>query len=249
MKHKGIILAAGRGSRMKSLIDEHPKCMVQLDGKMLLEWQLEALQQGGVEKVTVIGGYNIEKFPAHLHTLCNARWYETNMVSTLLVANDILENNDTVISYSDIVYSSNHIEKLLECSGDICITYDSLWYDLWSERFEDPLDDAETFVAKDNYLSSIGAKTSSLQDIQGQYMGLLKFTPKGWKQVKDVLDELGAQKVDKLDMTSLLSMLLERKVSISVVEVQGKWCEVDSDADLDLYHNLLQASWSHNWQT
>ena len=41
---RGIILAAGRGSRMKHLTSERPKCMVKLQGKPLIEWQLEALR-------------------------------------------------------------------------------------------------------------------------------------------------------------------------------------------------------------
>ena len=248
MKHKGIILAAGRGSRMKSLTDEHPKCMVRLDGKMLLEWQEAALRNADVEDLVVIGGYNIDKFPSSFKTLCNERWYETNMVSTLMVADDILLHNTTIVSYSDIVYSSAHVQKLIASKGDICITYDSLWYELWSKRFENPLLDAETFVAKDNMLHSIGSKTTSIEDIQGQYMGLLKFTPKGWKQTKEVLDTMEPEATDKLDMTSLLSMLLQHNIPIDAVEVQGKWCEVDSDEDLNLYIQLMRGDWVHNWK-
>ncbi len=40
---KGIILAAGRGSRMKTLTDERPKCLVELDGRPLLDYQINAL--------------------------------------------------------------------------------------------------------------------------------------------------------------------------------------------------------------
>ena len=249
MTYKGIILAAGRGSRMKSLTEEHPKCMVHLDGKMLLEWQEEAIQAAGINDIVVIGGYNADKLPNRFETLCNTRWSETNMVSSLLVANDILEKKHSIISYSDIVYSHDHIQRLKECDGDICITYDALWYELWSQRFENPLDDAETFIIHDNILQEIGSKTDSLEDIQGQYMGLLKFTPKGWSQVQSILQKLTQDQCDKLDMTSLLSLILQKNIKISTVQVLGKWCEVDSDTDLEIYTQLLQHKWSHNWKS
>ena len=41
---KAIILAAGRGSRMKNLTDEKPKCLIELHGKALLDWQIQAIK-------------------------------------------------------------------------------------------------------------------------------------------------------------------------------------------------------------
>ena len=45
---KGIILAAGRGSRMGVLTDERPKCLTVLAGRTLLEWQIEAMRKAGI---------------------------------------------------------------------------------------------------------------------------------------------------------------------------------------------------------
>ena len=50
---RAIILAAGRGSRMKALTSDKPKCLVELRGRSLLERQLEALRGGGVSEIGI----------------------------------------------------------------------------------------------------------------------------------------------------------------------------------------------------
>ena len=82
-----------------------------------------------------------------------------------------------ITSYSDIVYSVDTITKLINFS-DIVITYDPNW--LWQMRFNNPLSDAENFRLDGDRLIEIGLKASSIEEIEGQYMGLLKFTPAGW---------------------------------------------------------------------
>ena len=57
MKASAIILAAGRGSRMKELTEEKPKCLVELAGKPLLHWQLSALRAAQHERILVVRGY------------------------------------------------------------------------------------------------------------------------------------------------------------------------------------------------
>ena len=57
---KANILAAGRGSRMKHLTDERPKCLIEFNGKPLLEWQLEAIRAAGIDEIGIITGYKRE---------------------------------------------------------------------------------------------------------------------------------------------------------------------------------------------
>ncbi|MFZ9450262.1 MAG: NTP transferase domain-containing protein, partial [Alphaproteobacteria bacterium] len=57
---RAIILAAGRGSRMRQLTDERPKCLVPLRGRPLLEWQLEALRGAGIREIGIVTGYRRE---------------------------------------------------------------------------------------------------------------------------------------------------------------------------------------------
>src|SRR6478672_13720540 len=50
---KAMVLAAGRGERMRPLTDTTPKPLLAVHGKPLIEWHLEALARGGVRSVVI----------------------------------------------------------------------------------------------------------------------------------------------------------------------------------------------------
>jgi choline kinase len=238
---KAIILAAGRGSRLAGLTDDQPKCLISVGGISLLERQLKALRKAGIVDIGLVSGYlahriqvsNVQKFD-------NPRWQETNMVMSLVCANDWITNSNFIVSYSDIIYNSAAIDALLAFSGDIVITYDPNWRKLWEMRFDHPLDDAETFrVTEDGILLEIGDSSKDIDNIQGQFMGLLKFTSGGWRTVELFLGTLSLDERDRLDMTSMLSGLLSSGIKIHAVAVSDPWFEIDSERDLAVFESFL----------
>lgn len=254
MKTFAIILAAGRGSRMKGLTADQPKCMLQLAGRPLLRWQEESLQEAGISDIHVVKGYKGECFPERFSFSVNPRWAETNMLFSLACASGYIEAmfgqgyGQFIISYSDIVYAADHVRKLMASEADIAITYDLQWEKLWSLRFQDVLADAETFVEKNGELREIGGRAAAISDIAGQYMGLLKMTRNGWDEWRAEVANLGIA-LDTTDMTSFLRHLLAEKHRIAAVPVQGRWCEADSSSDLAAYENALASGlWSHDWR-
>ena len=253
---KAIILAAGRGSRLKRHTDVRPKALVDLAGKPLLFWQLEALAAAGANDLAVVCGYQSEQIKALADNSVlpftpfeNLRWAETNMLSSLLCAAPWANGEECLVSYSDIVYPSRHVRDLLADTRPIALTYDTDWETLWRLRNEgDPLTDAETFREENGLLKEIGAKPKNLDQVRGQYMGLLKLTAEGWKIWLDRSTALGPA-VDRTDMTGFLRLLLADGVDIGAVAVGGAWCEVDSDRDLELYENsLAEGHFSHDWR-
>ena len=237
---KAIILAAGRGSRMKEKTDILPKCLTELWGKTLLEWQLTAIRGAGIEDICIITGYHaeeIEKRNPDLSFLRNENWANTNMVSTLVCADELLSSNDCIVSYADIVYEKEAIEKLICSKSDVSLTYYTEFRKLWENRFDNPLDDVETFkVDKDYNIIEIGQKANSLDEIEGQYMGILKFTPKGWRNVKKLMNKNMPKPVEKMDMTGLLEYLIVNGMKLEGVPYGKIWVEVDSQEDLRLYN-------------
>src|SRR5580698_2033629 len=207
---RALILAAGRGSRMGPLGDVRPKCLVELDGRPLLDRQLAALRAGGARDIGIVRGYRKEMLadPA-LSYFDNDRWSETNMVMSLACAAEWLRSGPVIVSYADIFYRGDLIRGLAGAPGSLVITYDRRWRELWTRRFADPLSDAETFrLDGTGKLLEIGGKTANIDDIQGQYMGLLKFTPPAWSAVEQLLSSLEPAIRDRLDMTGMIRRLL-----------------------------------------
>lgn len=233
-----IILAAGRGSRMKNLTEERPKCLVELRGKTLLDWQLTALRAAGISEIAIVTGYKRELLADRgLVEFHNPRWAETNMVSSLACAEEWLRAGQCIVSYSDIFYGAAAVRSLMQCPAPLAVTYDPNWLELWTQRFGDPLLDAETFrLTPEHTLAEIGNKPKSVDEVQGQYMGLLRFTPEGWGEVMRIRSDLTQEQRDKMHMTGTLQKIVEaRRLPILAVPYTGEWGEVDSQTDLEHY--------------
>jgi len=236
---RAIILAAGRGSRMKDLTDDRPKCLVELHGKALLDWQLEALRGAGITEIAVVTGYKREMLAGRgLVEFHNERWSETQMVTSLACAEEWLKTGPCIVSYSDIFYDTLAVSSLMESKALLAVTYDPNWLELWQQRFDDPLDDAETFLINSSgYVAEIGSRPKSIQDIQGQYMGLLKFSPDGWDCFSKFFNNFNNKEKSNMDLTRVLNrLIIEKNCKILAVEYIGKWGEIDNKNDVEIYN-------------
>ena len=100
---KAIILAAGRGSRMKHATDNIPKCLLKVKGKTLLEIQIEALKKSGIKKIGIVTGYLSEQLIDYCdNTFYNDKWNETNIVS----------NNEEIVNVQ-IIGTSSELDQLI----------------------------------------------------------------------------------------------------------------------------------------
>jgi choline kinase len=223
--------------------EDRPKCLVELDGKPLLDRQMAALRRGGVEEIGIVRGYRAEMLSLPgLSCFDNERWAQTNMVMSLAAASAWLRSGPVIVSYADIFYRAALVRGLMDAAGEMVISYDRAWRRLWTRRFADPLSDAETFrIDAAGQLLEIGGKTARIEDIEGQYMGLLKFTPAAWSAVEAHLATLDQPTRDRLDMTGLLRRLLAEKIiSITTFGTDGQWGEIDNPGDVALYQTMIR---------
>ncbi len=238
---RGLILAAGRGSRMGALTRDRPKGLTEIGGRSLISRAIESLRGGGCGEIGIATGYRAELVsPLGDRSFHNARWEQTNMVASLAAADVWLREAPVIVSYSDIFYTRETVAALAGDARAIAITYDPQWRALWEERFGDPLSDAESFrLNGESCLIEIGRKNVGYGDIQGQYMGLIKITPDAWNEIAKTVASLDQARRDKLDVTGLLSLLIARGVSVGAVPCIGVWGECDSESDLRVYQRWL----------
>lgn len=238
-KIKVIILVAGEGKRLRPYTLDRPKCMVEINGISLIDRQLAVLQAVGLNDIVMIGGFKAEMLKREgVKLIINPRYYETNMVWTLFSAEKELEGN-VIVSYGDIVYSRGILQALLKSTADIAVTIDKEWESYWRARNEDPLDDAETLkLREDLTISEIGQKPKSLDEVEGQYMGLMKFSAEGIQQIKELFHvavesgELLGNSIENSYMTDLLQAVINSGNPVTAVPVHGDWVEVDTVDDL-----------------
>jgi choline kinase len=239
---RAIILAAGRGSRMGRLTGDRPKCLVPFRGRPLLNWQIDALRGGGVREIGIVTGYRREMLSTRdLHEFHNPRWHDTNMVSSLECADEWMTAGPCIVSYSDIFYGAEAVAALLASNAVLAITYDPCWLELWQRRFADPLIDAETFkIDAAGHLLEIGDKPTSTAKVEGQFMGLLRFTPAAWDEVRRIRAAMPLASRDSMHMTGTLQLIIKTGlVSITAIPYRGQWGEIDSEEDLLAYPDTM----------
>lgn len=242
---KGIILAAGQGVRLRPLTDDRPKCMVEYQGVPLIDRIMDTLAECGVTQQVIVAGYLAEVLARHIRSrnariVTNSDFDSTNMVHSLFCAQDEL-NGDILISYSDIIYKPEILFAILSCPADLAITIDTEWRSLWQRRMDDPLADAETLQLDDQgCVIDLGRKPRSYDEIQGQYMGLIKISGRIWNQVKAIYHGLDrgrlydGKRFSQMYMTTFLRELIQSGIACQSVPIQGGWLEIDAPSDLSL---------------
>ncbi len=245
-----IILAAGQGTRLRPLTDDKPKCMVELAGKSLLQRQIEVLRSAGINRIVLVGGYHADRLETEgVELVINPRFAETNMVSTLFCAEDrMIPGEDILIAYGDIVYEPRVLRSLIDANAPVAVSVDREWQRLWETRMDDPLSDAETLkLADKNLIVELGKKPQVLDDIQGQYIGLIKVRSDTVETVRAQwhgLDRLGSydgKDFDNMYMTSFIQHLIDTGSDVRAAFTDNGWIEIDTVEDLTRYEQMQQA--------
>lgn len=237
-----IILAAGQGTRLRPLTNDRPKCMVELNGKPLIKHQLDLFERHNIKDISVITGYLQEKIDFKgVKKYFNPKFDSTNMVSTLFRASELFDGSDDIlISYGDIVYNDKVFQSIVNANDEINVVVDKNWKEYWSARMEDPLRDAETLkIDEKGHIKELGKKPKSYNEIEGQYIGLVKIRRDIAPNIKKYYEQLDKNAIydekdyENMYMTSFLQMIADNLASLTPVYINNGWIEIDEPSDLN----------------
>ncbi len=239
---RAIILAAGQGARLRPLTLDKPKCMVPYAGRPIIEHIVTTMHQCGIRDINLVTGYRADQLDyLGLPTSHNERFASTNMVHSLFCAARLLDD-DVVVSYADIVYAPRVLESLMASTSDLSVVVDRDWLELWKLRMSDPLADAETMkIDGEGHITEFGKKPTGYDDIQGQYIGLIKLSAAAAVAIREhyaAMDRTvryDGKDFDNMYMTSFIQHVIDELMPAAAVFVSGGWIEIDSAEDLELY--------------
>lgn len=241
---RAVILAAGMGTRLKQYTQDLPKCMaVVLNGKTLLETQMEALRACGVTDLAVVRGYKAEKinFP-DVRYYTNPKYATTNILASLFSAEEALDG-DTIISYSDIWYETAVVRRLLRCDKDIAIGVDIDWKEYYLGRKDHPIEEAENVIFNsENQVLKIGKIGAEQEEVHGEFIGMMKLTRRGCEILRRHYHRAGALhagkpfqravRFEQAYLTDLLQEMADLGVPIHCEIIGSGWKEIDTVEDL-----------------
>jgi len=247
-KAKAIIIAAGLGSRLKSYTENLPKCMLKFGDKTLLERQLEAYRNCGINNISVIRGYKKEKINYEdLRYYENPDFENNNILNSLFYAEEEL-NGNVIVAYSDILFEASVVRRLLESQADISIVVDIDWRGYYDGRKEHPIEEAENVIFNaNNEVLKIGKILTEKDDVHGEFIGMLKFTPRGaeifkkhFHRAKEIYWDKPYQRAaifQKAYITDIIQDMADLGVPVHCVIIERGWKEIDTVED---YQNALK---------
>ena len=246
---KAIIVAAGPGSRLNPLTNGKPKSLLEVGGKTILERALEALRANGIERIIVVRGYcsQLIDYP-NVTYYQNPNFRENNILRSLFYAEREMDD-DFIFSYSDIVYSSEIVTKLMDCKADIAMTVDVKWLQHYEGRDLHPISEAELVRVEDGKVVKIGKGVVRPDEAHGEFIGLAKFTRSGAEAMKAAYHRVAEERpaapfqhaasLDKAYMTDMLQELVDNGSTVQSIDIEGSWMEIDTPQDLERARRLF----------
>ena len=241
---KSIIIAAGLGSRLKGYTEALPKCMLMFGEKTLLERQLEVYKDCGIKDISVVRGFKKEKINYKgLNYYDNTDYHNNNILNSLFYAEEAISGN-VVISYSDILFDTSVVSRLLESNADISIVVDIDWRGYYIGRQDHPIEEAEKVIFDaNNEVLKIGKVITTKQDVYGEFIGMLKLSPRGSEIIKLHFNRAKkifwdkpfqrSQTFQKAYITDLIQDMVDMGVSIHCVIIERGWKEIDTVEDYE----------------
>lgn len=240
-----MIIAAGRGSRLKNETDDLPKTLVEVAGRPMLEWILEAFASAGLARkdVVFVCGYKADvikaRYPEFTY-VTNHDWQNNNILLSLLMAREYLSGG-FVSTYGDIVYEGAVVQKLLQSPADIALGCDTAWRRRYVGRTQHPETDAEKLRADGRRVVELSRNIPSEQ-ADGEFIGVMKLSRAGSAQLVQAFDAAeqrygGGQfregrSFQKAYLIDLLAEMLEQGTTMQREDTHGGYMEIDTLQDL-----------------
>ncbi|MBV8436811.1 MAG: phosphocholine cytidylyltransferase family protein [Silvibacterium sp.] len=229
---KAVILAAGQGTRIRSVHGERPKCLIPVGDQTILDCQLDALSMAGVREVAIVVGYKKEQIIDHVrfrrnhvgpnvHFIQNPAFGLTNNIYSLWVAREWLRDDSFVCLNADVIFDAEILVSALQGTASISMIVDPEWRD-----------ETMKVIIRDGLVVRMSKKIPRDQ-FHGTYIGITTFRRPIQEEFFGKMEELvGAGRVNEF-FNAAVQELADEGVSVGFTTTDGLvWAEIDDPLDL-----------------
>ena len=242
---QAIILAAGMGKRLKELTQNNTKCMVKVNGVTLIDRMLHQIDKHHLSRIIIVVGYEGQKLIDYISTLDiktpivfikNPIYDKTNNIYSLALAKNWLEQDDTLLFESDLIFEDSVLDALISDQRDTLVLVDK--YESWMDGT------CVKLAADDSIEDFIPGKKFNYSEIQNYYktVNIYKFS-QHFSQTHYV-PFLNAYQV-ALGENEYYEQVLRVIAMLDDPIIKGKklsgqkWYEIDDVQDLDIAESIF----------
>lgn len=244
---QALMLAAGKGSRLGRYTKDNTKCMLEVNGKTLLERCIDALKEANINKLVLVLGYKKENVinyikdkgldkKIEIEYVFNEDYDITNNIYSLFLAKDIFKREDTILLESDLIYEPSIIKELIESKYDNAAVLAK--YEQWMDGTVVTLDSEKNileFIEKQDfdydkinkYYKTVNIYKFSKEYIEKYYIPFLEAYVKAYGN--NCYYELVLKVISGINKALLKGYVIKNK----------KWYEIDDCQDLDISELLF----------
>jgi choline kinase len=228
---KAVILAAGQGTRIRSIHGERPKCLINVDERTILDHQLDALSIAGINDVAIVVGYEKEQIIAHVkqrnHPNQKIRFIEnpafalTNNIYSLWLSLEWLRGDTFVCLNADVIFDPEILCSAVRSLAPISMIVDPLWRE-----------ETMKVIIFGNRVLRMSKKISS-EEFSGTYIGITVFNRAIQERFFGKMgDVISAGRVKEF-FNVAVQELADEGVQVGFTSTDGlPWAEIDDPLDL-----------------
>jgi len=243
---QAIILAAGMGRRLGDYTKENTKCMVPVNGVRLIDRLLGQLVKQNLQRVIIVVGYKGEELRKYIGNRYdnqikiefseNPVYDKTNNIYSLAIVKDKLQEDDTLLIESDLIFSDNMIPMIVNhpCPNLALVAKYETWMDGTMVRLDDEQNivnfiskDAFDYNDVDSYYKTVNIYKLSKQFSQHKYVPFL-----------DAYTKAVGNNEYYENVLRIISLLNNHEMKALPIG-QEKWYEIDDKQDLDIAEALF----------
>ena len=241
---KGIIIAAGYGSRLRPLTANTPKSLVEIDGKPIITYPIDALMAAGVSDISIVVGYradeiinSIEKLYPSINFSFNKDYDGDNAIS-IFAARSFIGGDPFVLAMGDHLISSSLVTTLL---SESTITR-TLCVDSESKNSSQVNDGTRVIADSEGRIIEIG---KDLKDWQSIDTGLFMMDTEVLDNIKYLMNRQG----NKVTISEVVQHMADNGRHFQTCDVSGQfWADVDTEEDHDSVSALLKGGYDYGLQ-
>jgi choline kinase len=235
---KVVILAAGQGIRLGDLTKDTPKCLIDVKGKSILEWELETLQALGIrgEDIFIVIGAKGACWTQASYwcirdlvnqVLVNFENTSTHNTFSLAIALQEIQHGPILAIDGDLVFNQHVILRMLSSSRDTLIV---------SKLAEDKSEPGTKVVTeKDGRVVDIGKTITPLVFPWGIHNGMIRVGERFYNQFKSIVMSLDFK---SKDMGHPLQAFCQAH-ELYNIELNAGWVNVNTQDDLALAKQVI----------
>ncbi len=229
---KAVILAAGLSSRIRSITNGLPKCLLRFGDHTILDFQIESLFDAGIESLAIVTGYGQEHIVEHvarrhpekhdaIRFISNPKFATTNNIYSLWLARDWVRGSSFICLNADVLFHPEILLPAVRTGADVSMIVDEEWRD----------ETMKVIIRGQNVLAM--SKQIPRSEASGTYLGITTFSRRIWGSFFSAMEEILREGRVNVFFNAAVERLIAAGQPVMFTKTDGlPWAEIDDENDL-----------------